>query len=328
MAMRSILVGVAVSVVDPSNPHMRLESRDSLLNTVPVPDLQSLSVDPIGRLKTLGWHAPSLVDVSDLEPPPTASERIGTAALHAAQHPAPVAYKANINSDLAEHKRENHSIVGRTPAPLDGNISAPMSSAVNAFMGTKGAPPRVTNATKAAVMPHGAEAEVQQAEEAKEEKAKIEAAKAKEEAMQKAEKLKGNANKTLTPEAKAAAEANKTAPLSSTVTHFLPLSLLSLRPAEPPVGRLELPPKAYERKRNLLWKALSSGMSISPHHDMPVSRSLSLIEFVHTTNSHRTLALIVPTVVVTLVLVALSLEQLPFWGMIKCSRGRMDMRAE
>lgn len=229
---------------------------------------------------------------------------------------------------------------GNTTSPGQPESAPPAQTDAKAPEDTKG------DARPFSVPPLlGAQEEVKQAEEnkaleAKEAAVAAEAAAAAEQAKKDTEETVNSAKAKAAEETKqaaeaakkAAAEANASAPLSTSVTAFtgeitgnstmnsvVPLSLLtlSIRPAGPPVGQPVGHPKAYERKRSLLWNALSAGMSISPHHDMPVSRSLSLIEFVHTTQSHTVLLGVVPGLVLLFVCAALILEGVGMTGMLK-----------
>merc|ERR1719409_2442660 len=284
----------------------------------------------------------------------SAAERIQAAARAAATSGGQTdAYKAILDDGNAT----STTVEPAAAPVADGNVSAPYHDSVTAFFSgnttspsqPESTPPAQTdakapeNARPFSVPPLlGAQEEVKQAEEIKaveaKEAAAAEAAAAAEQAKKDTEETANTAKakaaedtKQATEAAKkAAAEANASAPLSTSVTAFtgeitgnstmnsvVPLSLLSIRPADPPVGQLVGHPKAYERKRSLLWNALSAGMSISPHHDMPVSRSLSLIEFVHTTQSHTVLLGVVPGLVLLLVCAALVLEGVGMTGMLK-----------
>jgi len=111
------------------------------------------------------------------------------------------------------------------------------------------------------------------------------------------------------PASQAAEVANGSIPFGSGMTtmgNMLsgPSSLLSLSPAVSPIRHL----KAYERKRHLLWDALSAGMTISSS-DAPVSRSLSLIEFANETGTHYAMFAMLPVAVIGMaMLVVLTTE--------------------
>jgi len=383
--MKLLLVAVSASRVLPNVPNMRLESRDGR-QIKNVEDIHSalMSVDSLGRLSERARHDPAWqvlaqLDGKDWQPnasdptdPLAAAEKIQAAA-RAAAHVGPSdAYKAMLSDG------GNATSTTVEPAPAaEGNVSAPFAPSVDNFLFGNTtpapaveakAPEKADEAPKFVVPPLlGAQAEVTQAEASKasearkaadaveaaataeqtraeaEEKAKVEQAKAAEE--------KKKADEVAT---KAAAEANASAPMATTMAAFSgdlnstittvfsnqtdaavhsvvelhsahialpPSSFVSIRRARPEENvhpwEIVQHPKPYERKRSMLWTALSFGGGISPHHDMPVSRSLSLIEFVHTTHSHTMLMAVVPGLVLFLVCAALVLEGVGLSGMLK-----------
>lgn len=255
--------------------------------------------------------------------------------------PAPAAAEGNISAPFAP------SVTGflfgnetTTPAPAAAEAKAEPKFRVPPLLGaqaevTQAEQTKAAEARKAADAVEAAATAEQNRREA-EEKARVEKAKATEE-KKKADEVAQ----------KAAADANASAPMATTMAAFsgdlnttltaltanttghsavelqsaLPMSLLSIRRARPEENvhpwEVDTHPKAYERKRSLLWSALSFGGGISPHHDMPVSRSLSLIEFVHTTHSHTMLMAVVPGLVLLLVCAALVVEGVGLSGMLK-----------
>lgn len=111
----------------------------------------------------------------------------------------------------------------------------------------------------------------------------------------------------VTPLVIAPTEKSATAvtPLVQPISFLSLRSLFSIVPAPPPSSSLvqnEEPSirarRRYEERRSLLWDALSSGMTIPSHHDMAASRTLSLIEFVNHTQSHRLMGFTIPIAVI------------------------------